>query len=194
LELQPKYSKGIAMPVSANHSSLTLYEISKEGAFIQDCLIDSEGELSPEIESRLDALMISGSDKLEAAAMVVRNLEVTQEACKAEAKRLSERAKAFEANVDRLKARMVVALDAAFNGKVKTDRFTLWTQKAGDSVSFDLADEYSLEQLQTEHPDFVRVKLELNKLAIQAAYNSEQPLPDSIFIDKKTGERYLRFK
>ena len=101
-------------------SSLSLYEISKEGQFLELALTESEGELTPEIEARIDALLIAGSDKLEAAQHVCWNFDAAADACKAEAKRLTERAKAFEAHSDRLKSRMVAALDSAFNGKIKT--------------------------------------------------------------------------
>jgi hypothetical protein len=175
-------------------SSITLYEITKEGQLIHDCLIDSEGEITPEIEERLDLLLRAGSDKLEAASMVLANLETAQSACKAEAKRLSERAKNFESNAERLKARMVAAVDAVFGGKVKTDLVTVWTQKSPDTQSFDLAEECTLEALQKERPDFVRSKLELNRAAIKTAYDAGQPLPDSIFVDRREGTRYLRVK
>ena len=175
-------------------SNLSLYQISMEGQFIMDCLTDNEGELTPELEERLNALMIAGPDKLEAATMVVRNLEGAAETCKAEAKRLMERAKAFEANTDRLKSRMVAALDMAFNGKVQTDKFTIWTQKAADTVAIELGQEATLEQLQSQRPDFVRTKLELNKVAVKAAYDRDEPLPDSLFVDKHIGGRYLRVK
>jgi phage host-nuclease inhibitor protein Gam len=161
---------------------------------IQDMLIENEGELTPELENRLDALMIAGPDKIEAGAMVVRTLESSADACKNEAKRLLERARSFDANADRLKQRMVYALDAAFNGKVKTDRFTIWTQKSSDSTAVDLAEEFTLDQLQSEHPEFVRTKLELDKTAIKAAYDAETPLPDSVFVIKTEGKRYLRLK
>lgn len=176
------------------NKSLTLYDIAAEGQFITDCLIDAEGELTPEIEERLNALMTSGPDKMLAAGHILANLENAQSACEMEAKRLKDRAQAYAEGIDKLKSRMVAALDLAFNGKLKLDTMTLWTQKAKDSVSFDLGEEMTLESLQAERPDFVRVKLELNKQEIQAAYDREEPLPDSIFANKKTGARYLRWK
>lgn len=174
--------------------SISLYEVAAEGQFIQDCIIDAEGELLPEVEERLNALMIAGPDKLQAASHVLLNLETAAEACNAEAYRLKERAKTFEAGIEKLKSRMTAAIDLAFNGKVKTDTVTLWTQKAGDSYSVELAQEVSLEQLQKECPSFVRTKLELDRRAVQDAYNAEQPLPDSIFVIKTPGKRYLRIK
>ena len=180
-------------------NKLTLYEISKEGQFIQNCLIEFEGEISPELESRLDALMIAGPDKIQAAGHVLANLEYAVAARKMEAARMAESAKAMEAGIDRLKARMVAALDMAFNGKLQTDTHTYWTQKGADTYAVVLGTdesgaEVSLEELQKERPDFVRTKLELDKTAIQNAYKQEQPLPDSIFVNPKPPSRYLRVR
>jgi hypothetical protein len=175
-------------------SSLTLYEIGAEGQFIQDCLIDTEGELTPEIEERLNALMVAGPDKIQAAGHVLANLENAQAACEMEAKRLKDRAAAFDAGISRLKARMATALDLAFNGKLKTDTATFWTQAGPTTYAVDLAEESSLEELQKERPDFVRTKLELDKQAVKDAFNREEPLPDSIFVTKTEGRRYLRVK
>ena len=175
-------------------NKLSLYEIGETGLFIQNALIDAEGELLPEIEERINALMIEAPSRIDAAGHVLQELEHAAAACEIEKKRLADRQKWLEGNVDKLRSLMTNAIDMAFNGKLKLDTATYWTQKAKDSVSFELAEEMTLEQLQAERPDFVRTKLELNKAEIQAAYDREEPLPDSIFCNKTTGKRYLRWK
>lgn len=122
---------------------MNLYDISLEGLQIADLLIENEGELTPELEARLDELMIAGPERIEAAAMVVRHLEADMLACSQEAQRLAERAASFSRNVASLKRRMTFAVDAAFSGKVKTARFSIWTQKSADTVAFDLAETVS---------------------------------------------------
>jgi hypothetical protein len=111
-----------------------------------------------------------------------------------EAARHTEVAKALEAGIDRLKARMTAALDLAFNGKLETPTGKFWTQAGPATYSVDLASEVSLEQLKAERPAFVRTKLELDKVAIKDAFNREEPLPDSVFVTKSEGRRYLRWK
>jgi hypothetical protein len=175
-------------------NKLTLYEIGAEGQFITDCLIDTEGELTPEIEERLNALMIAGPDKIAAAGHVLANLEHAVAARKMEAQRHADVARSLEAGIDKLKARMTAALDLAFNGKLETLTGKFWTQKSADTYSVDLAEESSLAELQKERPDFVRVKMELDKTAIKDAFNREEPLPDSVFVTKTPGKRYLRYK
>ena len=54
---------------------MQLYDIAPEGLVVSDLLTESEGELSPELEERLDNLLRAGKDKLEAAERVCRNLQ-----------------------------------------------------------------------------------------------------------------------
>lgn len=176
------------------NEKLSLYDVAVEGMQLEDALIAAEGELSPEIEERLDRLMREGPERVEAAAMVIRNLEAFEDQCKAEAKRLAERAKSFSLNVERVKARMLAAVDGAFNGKVKTAKFTIWTQKAPDTVAYDLREEFTLDMLKEEFPELVRTKLELDKEACKELYASGVELPESIYREENIGKRYVRIK
>lgn len=176
------------------HGKLTLYQVAEEGLLIEQALIENEGELTPEIEERLGRLMMEGPNKIEAAAMVVRNLEAWEQQCKDEAQRLRERAQSFANNADRLKRLMTAALDNGFNGKVKTARFTLWTQKAPDTVAFDVREEFTLEMLQQDHPELVRTKLELDKAACKAMRERGDELPEALFAEENIGQRYTRIK
>ena len=180
---------------NAPSNKLTLYDISLEGMLIADILTENEGELTPELEARLDDLMREAPDRIEAAAMVLRQFEANAAICKHEIERLNERKVSFENQVDKLKERIRLAVDAAFNGKVKTPRFTIWTQKAADSVTFDLAEEFPLEMLQQDHPALVKTELKLDKAAIKAIYECQpDTLPEAIFVNEKKGSRYLRVR
>src|SRR5579863_4580877 len=98
---------------------MRLYDIPVEAEEIERLLTESEGELTPEIEEKIKAFVEGGKEKLEHAACVVKSLTAQAQACKEEADRLSNRRKAIEANIDRLKGLMLVAVDAGFNGKLK---------------------------------------------------------------------------
>lgn len=171
-----------------------LYEIAEESLLINAFLEANEGELTPEIEQRIDALMVEGPHKLEAAAMVVRNLEAFEEECAAESRRFAERARSFANNAKRLKDRMTMALDLAFNGKIKTAKFTIWTQKSPDTTAVDLREEFTLEMLKEDHPELVRTKLELDKNACKEVLDRGDELPESIFVEHNIGTRYTRIK
>jgi len=173
---------------------LSLYSIGILGQRIFSFLESTEGELTPESEELFDTLLREGPERLEAAAMVVRQLEAYQEDCKAEEKRLAERRRSFEANAERLKERMAWALDSAFAGKVRTAKVTLWTQKAADSVAVDLKEGITPEQLHEEFPELVRVNYALDKIAIKAMMGRGDELPESIFVEETVGRRYVRIK
>ena len=158
------------------NTQLTLYDLSMEGVQIQDLLAENEGELTPELEARIDALMLAGPDKVEAAAMVVRNLESNAAACEVEVMRLAERAKSFHENSRRLKERIAITLDCAFGGKIKTPRFTVYTQSAPEHVAFDVAEGYTIEDVQSDDSTVVRVKKELDKIRLKELFMADQPL------------------
>ena len=173
----------------------TLYDLSQEGLAIFDMLEDSLGELNTELEERLDWLMLQGPERLEAAAMVVRTLEGNAAACEAEADRLRQRAKTFDAQVDSLKKRMTACLDTAFNGKVKTPLFNLYTQKSADRIVADLIPGVTPEMLHAERPDLVRVKMELNREVVVAAWKAgDRTMPELIVFEEKIGGRSVRIR
>ena len=169
----------------------TLYEISTEGLEIERILTEQEGELTPGLEQRIDTLLREGPERVEAAAMVVRGMEASAVACETEVARLAARAKALQNSAERLKRYIAFALDAAFGGKVKTQRFSVWTQKAPDSTVFDLREEYSLDQLD---PAYVRVKEGLDKIALKQALQEGRELPEAIYVEHVEGRRYARIK
>lgn len=172
----------------------TLYDLTHEGLEIFDMLSDNLGELTPELEQRLDKLMLEGPARIEAAAMVVRTMEQNATACEEEAQRLRDRAKDFEAQADRLKKRMTACLDTAFSGKVKTPLFTVWTQKSADRIVAELVPGITPEMLQKERPDLVRVKIELNREKAVSDLKAGNPLPELILFEEKEGSRYIRIK
>jgi hypothetical protein len=172
----------------------SLYDLSKEGIEISELLTDSLGELTEEIEQRLDVLMLQGPDTLEAAAMVVKQLEAGATACEDESKRLRERAKAFQENAEKLKQRMTVALDLAFSGKIRTSLFSVWTQKSADRTIADLVPGVTAEMLHKERPDLVRVKMELDREKCVADFKAHQRLPEYVLFQEKKGERYVRIR
>jgi hypothetical protein len=175
-------------------TKITLYDLTHEGLEIFDMLSDNLGELTPELEQRLDKLMLEGPARIEAAAMVVRTMEQNATACEFEAQRLRDRSKAFEAQADRLKKRMTACLDVAFSGKVKTPLFTIWTQKSADRTVAELVPGFTPEMLHAERPDLVRVKMELDREKVVSDLKAGKPLPELILFEQKEGSRYVRIK
>lgn len=170
---------------------MKLYEIPTEFALLEQALIENDGELTPELETTLDSFLRSGKDKIEGGAMVMRGLEIEAEACRAEMKRLQERAAALEKNADRLKKLVLYALDGAFSGKVKTALFTIWGQTSAPTVNLDLEPGTELSCLPE---NFVRIKYELAKDVVKDALKKGEAIPQEIIVTEVPGTRFLRVK
>ena len=175
-------------------TKMSLYDVAMEGMQIEDILVANEGELTPELEERLDSLLREGPKRIEAAAMVVRGLEASAKACKEEQTRLGDRAKSLENQASRLKDRITIALDAAFNGKVKTDLFTIWAQSSAETVSFDLAPEFTIDMLYEDRPGVVRVEKSLDKKKLGELHKLGELLPEAVVVVSNPGTRYCRIK
>ena len=171
---------------------MQLYDIAQEGLVVSDLLTESEGELSPELEERLDNLLRAGKDKLEAAERVCRNLQAQEDACREEWKRLGERAKSFERQRKALRKRMAAALEYAFGGKIKTALFTIWSQMSAPSKRVVLAPNTDLEQLRARRPDLVRIEYALNENAVKVEAEAGHQLPGEITVEDVPGTLYCK--
>jgi hypothetical protein len=158
---------------------MTLYDVGLHGRLIEEALVESSGELTPELEARFDELLARGPEAIDAGAAIVRELVVSGEAAKEEAKRQTDRRTFFENNAKRLKARIRIAVDAAFSGKIKTKRFNLWTAKGRASVKVEfLPGIQTLENLHNTRPDLVArvISYEVDQEAVLALWESERPM------------------
>lgn len=175
-------------------SSISLYNLTVEGILIRDIIEAMEGEISPEVEERLDALLKVAPERVEAAAMVVQGLQGSALVCQQESLRLAERAAALDRNAAYLKERIAMIVDNVFGGKVKTHRFTVWTQQAADHVAFDIREGCNIEDVERDSPGCVRVKKELDKRELAQRFKEDRPLPPSVTFEKQQGKRYVRIK
>lgn len=169
-----------------------LYEVGIEGMELDHILREAEGELTPDLEARMDSFLAGGKAKVEAAAKVYRSLEASAGACELEAIRLSGRAKSFQKNADSLKARMLFAVDAGFGGKLRTDLFTIWGQTSASTTGFDLAADADLAKMAVTTPGIVRTVLSLDKQVLKMKHNAGEALPAEITVTENPGTRYLR--
>ena len=101
---------------------MTLQEMLEE-AVDDQCLLDTLEGVQGEYEI-----------KLEAYCKVIKNLEADMEALKSEAKRLTDKRKVLENNVDRLKKAMFDSMKATGTDKVKGQIFTVAIQRNGGKL------------------------------------------------------------
>lgn len=112
---------------------MRLYEITGELLALQEML---ESPLDDEdvLKDTLEAVQGEYEIKLESYCKVIRNLEADMEALKNEAKRLTDKRKTLENNVDRLKKAMFDSMKATNTPKVKGQLFTVAIQKNGGVI------------------------------------------------------------
>jgi hypothetical protein len=172
---------------------MNLYELTIEGHEIERLLLANDGELTPELEARFDAILTAGKDKVHAALCVRKNLEAELEACRAEVKRLTERASSKEKELVRLEARILHALDAAYGGRIKTVAFTAWGQDYQGGVNVAMAADADITKLiplglvKTTHE---LKKTEVNKFLDE---NGDDSLPE-VVVQVCPGKRGLRVR
>lgn len=176
-----------------NNGKFSLYDIGQTGLQLEQILEETEGEITPEIDQAMKALLTAGKDKIEAAASVVRQIDSETEVCKKEIDRLVKRIAANSRQVDALQERMVYALDASYGGKVKTAKWTVWTQKSKDSMSVAMAEGKSIKDVPEDFLLPAKAR-EISRSAITNAVMFGNPLPDAIVAEVVPGKRYCRIK
>lgn len=140
---------------------MNLYELTERMQMVQD-LLESDEFDEQTIADTLDAVEGAYEYKMENCCKVIKNLEADIEALKAEAKRLTDKRRTLENNIDRLKARMFESMKITGKEKIKGSVFTLTIQKNGGKAPVVL--DVDVEEL----PDnLVRVKEEPDIEAIR---------------------------
>lgn len=148
-----------------------LYEITGDILTLQEMLEDSvEDEV---LTDTLEAVQGEYEIKLEAYCKVIKNLEADIVGIKAEEKRLADKRKVLENNIERLKKAMFDSMKATNTPKVKGTLFTVAIQKNGGVVpiKYDKSDKYITDHLpdqlvnivETPNLDAIRELLEAGK-------------------------------
>lgn len=155
----------------------TLYELASdlrtviEGGLVFD---EETGEVLFDADN-LETLENAFSDKLEAVALYVKNLESDAAAIRVEEKALAERRIRAERKAERLKAYALDNLEAV-GGKLETPRVTVSTRRS-EVVSIYAA---------ADIPEaLTRTKTEPDKTAIKKLIKSGQEVPGAVLVEKK---------
>ena len=108
----------------------TTYELTMQASDLLAHLEDSGGELTPEAEASLDAWLEAAPDKLGGIRAVLARFKADAALLKAEARRLTDRARALGNAEQRLKGCAVLLLEAheelTGEAKVKRPDFSAW--------------------------------------------------------------------
>ena len=153
-----------------------LYEITGDLLTLQAMLEDSVEDQV--LLDTLDAVQGEYEIKLESYCKVIKNLEADIEALKNEAKRLTDKRKLLENNIDRLKKAMFDSMKATGTTKVKSGVFTVAIQKNGGKlpVIVDVETAYLPKELVkvVESPDLEAIAKLIDSGNTQYAHYGER--------------------
>lgn len=164
--------------------ALKLYEIADLRDLLDAKLVETEGELTPELEAELAALDMAADEKIERVALFIREQTSTAEAIEAEAKRLQARASA-KLNAAR-SLKQYLEREMARLGKTKVNGLlaTVAMQKNGPSVVGDV-DAEALWNAGGDFAGFVRytpASYALDRRVVLQAHKQQQPIPAGLTV------------
>lgn len=157
----------------------TLLGLSDELLDLYDLIDSGDGEVSPELEERLDALQHDFSAKLDAYASLAREADLEASALEAEVRRLEKRIRRRRTLIANLKARVQLALEAQGQKRFRTGRFTLSLCANGGGLPVEIVGK--VEELP---PAYLKVTVEPDKDALRQALSRGEAIPGA-----RLGER-----
>lgn len=122
--------------------SENLYELSNELACINDEIINAQGEITEELEARLDTLNLALDKKAEGIGRWMLNLTGRQESLNKEIDRLTARKKAAKNLQGRLKEYIKDCMNLVGKIKLEFSALTLRVQK--NPASVEIVDEKAI--------------------------------------------------
>jgi gamma-glutamylcyclotransferase (GGCT)/AIG2-like uncharacterized protein YtfP len=128
---------------------MKLYELADDYRALMAQIDEAEGELSEEQFALLADLGDAFDAKVENTAKMVREYEADADAAKAEAMRLTARAKAAQGRADWLKGYLQYALESSGQDKVKGKVFTVALQACPPSCDVQDVDAVPKEYAET---------------------------------------------
>lgn len=155
---------------------MKLYEIPHELDVIEDILIETGGELTPELEQRFSDCISQSKEKLESAAFVLCRMDDDAEACNVELTRLRKRKVSIERNRERLAELALYALKG-IGGKLKTALVSMYVGRTGVKTVVEVKEGTDLAALKEQYPELVRVKMEPNLEQAKAMLKAGAELP-----------------
>jgi len=168
------------MPTTAS-----LYDLTDELKALISHLIENGGEITDEMEERFDALLDMEEEKTEGYIQVIRDLEASAEAVKAEEDRLKKRRRALQNSADRLKDRLAWAMEQRDQEVRETDLGKVRLQQASRRSLNVQVDAEAL-------PDrFTRVSVKPDKREIRAALEEGNAVAEEV-AELKEPSLYVR--
>lgn len=169
------------------------HELAGEWDALDELLLESGGELTPEIESLLEQLEGTTTDKIEKIGLVAQRHANDAAAIKLELERLQARKRSYESSCAKLKQYAGGILDRLGKPSVKGALVSVGWQNNAESIDGELTTE-ALRELSVIAPEIVRIipeQLELDKRGALEWYHAGNALPDGLTV---TRGRHVRIR
>lgn len=131
-------------------------ETDENGVIVDNS--ETVAELYQELQTSLE-------DKLDASSYICKELKANADTLKAEAKRLTEKARAFENREKKLKLLMKEAIIQSGEMKHKTDKFS-FSVRTSETYNYDNVNTFTISD------EFLKVKTEIDKTLIKKCIKS----------------------
>lgn len=138
---------------------MTLYEISNQ---FTDLLYNEDLTVE-EIDEQLQKIQLAIEEKVSDGIAVIQELKGTADVMKSEIDRLTQRKKAIESRIERIKDYYLSELSAMDKKKIVTARGTMTIAKCGGKKPMRIDDENLIPQ------DFKVIRYEVDKEALRNA-------------------------
>lgn len=159
---------------------MKLYEIPAALRIIEAQIAEADGELTPELEAALDGLDLEFARKAEYIALMVREALGAAEAPKAEAERLTARAKAHVNRAERLKTYLHRCMEDMGQTKMIGELTTVAIQKNGTPSVIVEIDAGQLPE------QYRKVTVTADTLGLRWAYRNGDQLPEGVRVEVGT--------
>jgi hypothetical protein len=146
------------------HADLKLWELGEELESLNSEIIEADGEITPDMEARLDAVRGAFDEKAERLVLAIKANEAREKMVGDEIERLKAIAKPYQNAAKGLRAylyRIMVQVDVR---RVDRPRGKAWIQKNGKPSVLFGGDPRKLP------PEFQKVTVDLNRDAVYAAH------------------------
>lgn len=163
----------------------TLQQIIEHMQDVQSRLIESGGELTPEIEALITSTEEKLEQKLDGYAAMIDYLKGQADYLDQQAKLFAARKKSIDTSIRSMRERMALAMEAAGQKKIKTAAHT-YSRTTRESWSIN--DELTKEQM-----DFMLERglaenvFKPSMSELKAFCDGGRPRPDFVTVEQKTG-------
>ncbi|MBG9692672.1 hypothetical protein ABD91_17995 [Lysinibacillus sphaericus] len=151
----------------------SLYQLNNAYAQLQQMIEDGQEGLEDTLDSITDAV----EEKLEAYAMVIKNIESDVEGIKSEERRLAERRKVMENGVVRMKQAIAETLQNSGQDKVKTEKFTF---------SFRKSSKVEVSNIDSLPQQYVKVERTISRSELAKALKAGEQIEGAQLIENQS--------